>query len=614
MTNESECMTAPQLSLDLLNLKSAYCSQKLQPSDLMALVLERIHHCPSPHIWIFQTPESDLMKRAKALETLSTEERNQLPLFGIPFAVKDNIDVAGYPTTAGCPAYQYVPRHSATIVKKLEEAGAIVIGKTNLDQFASGLVGTRSPYGACPNPFDGRYISGGSSSGSAIALTLGLVSFSLGTDTAGSGRVPAAFNNIVGLKPTRGLLSLKGVVPACLSLDCPSIFALTCQDAWEVLQIASGYDPEGSFSRRAVWPQSLGLSEAFHFGVPLKRQLEFFGNAQAQTQFEKAIIALEKLGGTQVEIDYEPFAEAAHLLYGGPWLAERYAAIQGFIEASPEALFPVTRKIIEKGKNPSALETFRSLYRLDSLKRQIEPLWETIDLLVLPTTGTIYTLEQIENDPIVLNTNLGYYTNFMNLLDLCAWAVPSGFQVNGLPTGISLVAPAFHEKVIAEIAARFHQEQSVSMGATKHPLPQKISSFQHAQESSLLLAVFGLHLSGQPLNYQLVDCGAKLAFTGKTAPCYQCFVVDENTPKARPAAVRTSKEKGRSIALEVWEMPHTALGAFIARIGPPLGIGNVLLDNGSTVKGFICEGGNALDGLKEITEFGSWRVYLNQRT
>ena len=463
-------------SLDIQSLQKRYRGGELRPTALVEALYERIEACAVTNIWIHLLPKVTVLAQAARLEVVA--DPTALPLYGIPYAVKDNIDVAGEPTTAGCPAFSYTPAQSATVVDRLTEAGALLIGKTNLDQFATGLVGTRSPYGVCPNPFNLDYIAGGSSSGSAVAVSSGLVSFALGTDTAGSGRVPAGFNNIVGLKPSKGLISTKGVVPACRSLDCVSIFAQTCPDALTVLEVAQGFDPDDPFSRigprvesppippkggeKISVPPSGGLggqtcSETFCFGIPQASQLAFFGNGEYERLFAEAVNALSGLDGQAVEIDFAPFIETANLLYEGPWVAERYAAIKGFVTEQPEALLPITREIIEGGRRYSAVDVYESYYRLRAYHQQTAPLWQEIDFLVVPTSGTIYTIAEVEAEPLTLNSNLGYYTNFVNLLDLCAWAVPNGFQKNGLPMGVTFIAPAFQEARLAAMAAAFHR-------------------------------------------------------------------------------------------------------------------------------------------------------------
>jgi allophanate hydrolase len=458
------------VALDLASLTRLYRAGELTPGALVAGLIERIAARGEDHVWIHRMPDADLMARAAALEKAGPEG---LPLYGIPFAIKDNMDVAGLTTTAGCPAYAYVASETAPAVARLLDAGAILVGKTNLDQFATGLVGVRTPYGIPGNSFDPAYIPGGSSAGSAVAVAAGLASFSLGTDTAGSGRVPAAFNNIVGLKPTRGLLSCRGVVPACRSLDCVSIFALTGSDAAAVLAVAGAYDPGDAFSRRA--PEGFSVApeaapSAFRFGVPRPGQLEFFGNGDAAALFDKAVARLERLGGRKTVIDFEPFQDTARLLYDGPWVDERRAAVGDFIAANETATHPVTRQIIMEGKSYSAVDAYRAYYRLKALKQRTEPVWDDIDILVTPTAGTIYGIAEVEADPIRLNANLGYYTNYMNLLDLSAVAVPAGMLPNGLPFGVTLAAPAYCEPRLLAIGDAAHRAAGLPMGATGLPL------------------------------------------------------------------------------------------------------------------------------------------------
>ena len=419
------------------------------------------------------------------------------PLYGVPFAIKDNIDLAGLPTTAACPAYAYAPARSATVVQALVDAGAIPIGKTNMDQFATGLVGTRSPHGACSSVFDARYISGGSSSGSAVAVAKGLASFALGTDTAGSGRVPAAFNGLVGLKPTRGVLSTRGVVPACRTLDCVSILSLTSDDAHTVWNAARGFDADDGFSRAPRTGEGAApwLAGGFCFGVPPAGQLEFFGDGAAAALYAQAVERMEALGGRRVEIDFSIFRAAAELLYAGPWVAERYAAIREFVEAHAEEMNPVVRGIIEGARRYSAADAFAAEYGLRELRRAAEAQWERMDVLLLPTTGTIYTHEEVAADPVQLNTNLGYYTNFVNLLDLAAVAVPAGVRGNGLPFGVSLIGPAFSEAALLSVADRFHRAQS--------PVPGDMLDLAACPPGCVAVAVVGAHLGGQPLNYEL---------------------------------------------------------------------------------------------------------------
>ena len=454
------------MNLQISHLRNLYLSGALKPRDLVKQLDAEIGSEDSRHIWIRRLTLDEMLAYAKNLEGKNIAD---LPLYGVPFAIKDNIDLADIPTTAACPEYAYTPTKSATVVQKLIDAGAIPIGKTNLDQFATGLVGTRSPYGACQNSFNSEYISGGSSAGSAVSVALGLASFSLGTDTAGSGRVPAAFNNLVGHKPTCGLLSTSGVVRACRTLDCVSIFALTAEDAAQVLESAQGFDEEDAYSRKAIIRLNSLSGKSFSFGVPKPEQLAFFNNTETPELFKQAIQQLEALGGKAVEIDFEPFLETARLLYEGPWVAERYAAIRDFFDTKPEAIFPVTKQIIGGATKFSAADTYVSQYKLKALQRKAEAIWHTIDLLVTPTAGTIYTIDEVNADPIKCNSNLGYYTNFMNLLDLSATAVPTGFQQDGLPFGVTISAPAFKDMSLLTLAAKMQKISAKTLGATGLP-------------------------------------------------------------------------------------------------------------------------------------------------
>ena len=451
-------------SFDFTSLSRAFREKRASPISVMEEVLARIAAAGDDGVWISRVPDDALLAHAKALEARGP---TGLPLYGLPCAIKDNIDVAGLPTSCGCPDFSYAPATSAPVVERLREAGALIVGKTNLDQFATGLVGTRSPYGVPRNPFEPNYIPGGSSSGSAVAVASGLVAFALGTDTAGSGRVPASFGNIVGLKPTRGLLSTRGVYPACRTLDCVSIFALTVEDATLVAEVARGFDASDGYSREA--PEDFvaidQAPERFAFGVLPDSEREFFGNADGSALYAAAIERLTRLAGKMVVIDYKPFIEVNALLYTGPWLAERYGAVSDAIGASSDALHPVLRQIIASGAAISGADVFAGLHRLMELRQAIASIWREIDLLVLPTTGTTYRVAEIEAEPIALNANLGRYTNFCNLLDLSAIAIPAGFRRDGLPFGVTLFAPAFHDPLLAGIGSALHQAQDLPLGA-----------------------------------------------------------------------------------------------------------------------------------------------------
>jgi allophanate hydrolase len=587
-------------SLLIGDLRSGYRTKKFTPTDIITRLMDRADGEDHRRLWISRLSRDQVMGHVQALQSRPADE---LPLYGIPFVVKDNIDLAGVPTTAACPAFAYSPPRSAAVVERLLDAGAIPLGKTNLDQFATGLVGTRSPHGACRNAFDGSYISGGSSSGSAVAVATGLASFSLGTDTAGSGRVPAAFNNIVGLKPSLGRLSTRGVVPACRSLDCVSIFALTAQDAAAVLDVCEGFDPDDPFSRPL---RNAGIAN-LRFGVPRREQLQFFGDSDYARLFDEAVTRLESSGGARVDIDFGPFLEAARLLYDGPWVAERYAAVGRFMDAHPGALFPVTAQIIAGGKKPSAAEGFEAQYTLRSLKRAADAAWSQVDFILTPTAGTIYTIAAVEADPLRLNATLGYYTNFMNLFDLAGVAVPAGFRSDGLPFGVTLVGPESSDRALLAIADNVHRSSVTTLGATGAPLSPSAAKPPALAAGHIALAVCGAHMQGLPLNAQLRDRGAYFMQRTHTSPDYRLIALPGGPPH-RPGLLRVAGG-GAAIEIEIWGLPAEHLGSFVAGIPAPLGIGKVELRDGGVVPGFICEG-YAASGATDITEFGGWRAYL----
>jgi allophanate hydrolase len=593
------------ISLDIASLRQRYQSGELTPLALVEDLLARIAGEDSHAIWISRLGADALRAYARSLEG---KDIASLPLYGIPFAIKDNIDLAGLPTTAGCPEYAYTPEKHATVVQRLIDAGAIPLGKTNLDQFATGLNGTRSPYGACRNAFNPDFISGGSSSGSAVAVALGLASFSLGTDTAGSGRVPAAFNNLVGHKPSCGALSTRGVVPACRSLDAVSIFALTTEDAERVLAVAAGFDAEDEYSRPlAPHGFDFGRAAGFRFGVPMAKDLQFFGNTEAQRLFDEAVARMQALGGTPVAVDLAPFLETARLLYGGPWVAERYLAIRDFFDTQSDKVFPPVREIIAGGREVSAADTFAHLYKLRAFKRVCDAVWTDIDVMLTPTAGTIYRIEAMQADPIRLNSNLGYYTNFMNLLDLAATAVPAGFQHDGLPFGVTLIAPPHQDGPLLYLASRMQQSLGGKLGATAHLLPPA-ENLNLLADGQVRVAVVGAHLSGLPLNHQLIERNARLVSVTQTAPKYRFYALPDGK---RPGLIQV-ENNGAAIACEVWEMPASQFGSFVAGIPAPLGIGKLELADGAVVNGFICEDIGVADA-QDITEYGGWRAWLANR-
>ena len=588
--------------LQLSSLRSAYATGTT-PEQVIADVHRRIADSPA-EIWISRLPLEQALVQCR----LASERREggvELPLYGVPFAVKDNIDVAGLPTTAACPGFARTPAESAPVVSRLLEAGAIVVGKTNLDQFATGLVGTRSPYGACRNAFSNEHISGGSSSGSALAVALGLSSFALGTDTAGSGRVPAALNNVVGYKPSLGLLSTRGVVPACASLDCVSIFAASAGDAALVGGLCAGYDPADPYSR-SVSSTSSDRTE-FRFGTPRDADLEFYGDRQAEQAYLAALSTLARVGGTRVEIDFAPFRAAGALLYAGPWLAERLSSVEEFLDRNPDQLLPVTRQILERGRGVTGSATFRGQKQLRAYVQQARPTWQMCEVLALPTAPTVYTVAQIENDPLELNSRLGLYTTFVNLMDLSAVAVPAGFRADGLPFGLSLIGRAGTDLELLSIAARFHDSLQLPVGATGDRL--WALPIAPSRDGRMLLAVAGAHLSGQPLNHQLTSRGGKLVKTCRTTADYRLYALDTSPPK--PGLVREPGFQGPGIELEVWSLDAPSFGAFVDEVPAPLAIGMLALDDGSSVNGFVCEP-HALAQATEITEYGGWRRYRDR--
>ncbi|WP_338616255.1 allophanate hydrolase [Achromobacter sp. E1] len=578
-----------------------------QPEALLAgYAAEPGDNADKDNAWIRRVDRVQLDEQLDGLRLLLAAaggDLSRLPLYGVPFAIKDNIDAAGWPTTAACPAFAYTPQEDATVVRRLRAAGAILIGKTNLDQFATGLVGTRSPHGAVANTFNPDYVSGGSSSGSASVVARGIAAFSLGTDTAGSGRVPAGFNNIVGLKPTKGWLSTAGVVPACRTLDCVSIFALTVDDADKVAQVAGGYDDADPYSRSVPAGAARPWPKAPRLAVPAS--LEFFGDTEAAAVFDDAVRAL-RADGAQVEaIDFAPFSELAALLYQGPWVAERFAAVQSLWNENPDAINPVVRGIVEQAANYSALDAFKAEYRRAELTRRIHRALEGFDALVVPTSPSIYTIAQLEADPVTLNSRLGVYTNFANLADLSALAVPAGMRADGLPSGITLIGLAWQDRALAQFGRQWQARRGLPLGATGAPLPA-LAADGAPSADTVRVAVVGAHLTGMPLNHQLTSRHAVFVEKTATAGDYRLFALANTTPP-KPGLVKM--DSGAAIEVELWDVPVTAFGAFVAEIPAPLGIGTLELADGRLVKGFICEP-RGLEGARDITEFGGWRAYL----
>jgi allophanate hydrolase len=586
---------------------AAHRSGATTPEATIAACYARIRAHDDPAIFITLREEADARAEARAL---SARSKADLPLYGVPVAIKDNIDVAGLPTTAACPAFAYQARSDATCVARLRSAGAIVVGKTNLDQLATGLVGVRSPYGIPRNALDKTLIPGGSSSGSAVAVSAGLVPLALGTDTAGSGRIPAGLGNIVGLKPSLGLVSTAGVVPACRTLDCVSVFALTVDDAFAALRVMAGADPADPYSRPRPLGRPGALPAHVRVGVPVAGQRLFFGDKASAADYEAALARLTRLGATLVEIDIEPFYETARLLYEGPWVAERYITARDLIASAPEALHPVTRQIVLGGARPSAVDTFAALYRLEELRRVRDKVLQGIDALALPTMPTAYTVEEVLADPIDLNSRLGTYTNFVNLLDLCALAVPSALRPDGRPFGITLLAPAGHDAALATIGRVFHADTALPLGATGTSQPTLPAAPRIPRHGEVAIAVVGAHLSGMPLNRELTSLGGYLLEETTTAADYRLFALSGAAPP-KPGLLRVAAGQGAAVTVEVWAMPLEQFGRFVTAVPAPLAIGTLTLADGRTVKGFLVEAA-ATEGARDISGFGGWRAFVLQ--
>ena len=550
-----------------------------------------VYDAVQPQIWISRAGAGDILAAARAIDARVARGEN-LPLAGVPFAVKDNIDVAEFETTAGCPAFAYMPERSATVVGKLLEAGGIFVGKTNLDQFATGLVGTRSPYGIPRNAYNRAYVSGGSSSGSAIAVAAGLVPLALGTDTAGSGRVPAAFNHLVGLKPSKGRWSSTGLVPACRTLDCISVFADSVEDARLADSIIAGFDPGDPYSRRLADCQI----EPSRIGVPRPDQRGWFGDEESRRLYERALQVLSKQGKV-VELDIAFLNEAASLLYSGPWVAERTAALADLLAHNPEAIDETVRTVVAPGADIAAVNLFKGIYRLAELQRQAEEMWQSVDMLAFPTTGTTYRVSELMAAPVALNSNLGLYTNFVNLLDMAAVAIPAGARENATGFGITLIGPAGSDAGLMDSAEIYLSEAE---------LPALPPLDLEGKMETVKLAVVGAHLKDMPLHWQLTSRDAEFVGAFETAPTYRLYAIANSTPP-KPALVHS--DNGAAIKVEVYEMDVTAFGSFVAEVPAPLAIGTVTLADGSSVKGFVSEP-RATEGAEDITELGGWRAYI----
>jgi allophanate hydrolase len=597
-------MMRHDIPIDIRGLHEAY-ARGLDPAAVVESVFDAIDKAADPGIFISLV---DRKAARRAVGRLGRFDATSKPLWGIPFAVKDNIDLAGLPTTAACPAFAYTPKTSATAVERLVAAGAIPIGKTNLDQFATGLVGVRTPYPVPRNTFDPTIVPGGSSSGSAIAVARGIVPFALGTDTAGSGRVPAGLNNIVGLKPSVGAVSTRGVVPACSTLDCVSVFAGTVDDAWAVYAVMAGEDAADPFSRPIALGALTPAPPAPVIGIPRPADQKFFGDAAARAAWRASLQLLKGLGATLVEIDMTPFNETAALLYEGPWIAERFAAVAPFLAKHRRDMHPVTRQIVEKAKGFSAADAFTGIYRLEALKRATEPVWRRIDALAVPTAPCAPTLAEVAADPIGPNSRLGTYTNFVNLLGLAAIAAPGPMRKDGRAAGITLIGSRGRDAALASLARSFHAAAATTVGATGRPLPPLTPTPLSAPAGTIELVVVGAHLSGLALNHELRAAGATFLRAVTTEPSYELYALPGGPPE-RPGLLRVATGGGHAIAAEVWALPADGFARFVAGIPAPLGIGTLLLADGTRPKGFLCEA-EAIRGARNISSFGGWRAYL----
>jgi allophanate hydrolase len=585
-------------------LAAGHRSGSVSLKDTIETVYARIEAIGDPAIFITLRDMNAVHAEADAL----ARRGDLLPLHGVPVAVKDNIDVAGLPTTAACPAFAYTPERDAAAVARLRAAGALIIGKTNLDQFATGLVGARSPYGTPRNALRPDLIPGGSSSGSAVAVARGIVPLALGTDTAGSGRVPAGLNNIVGLKPSLGLVPASGVVPACRSLDCVSVFALTATDAFDALTVIAGYDEGDAFSRHMLLGELAAVPAELRIGIPRGKDRDFLGSSAAEAGFEAALRIVEGMGASLVEIDLGPFLHVARLLYDGPWVAERTAAVGEFIARNPDAIHPITKVIIAQGRVKSAVDAFNGFYRLRELGRTALKAFAEIDMLMVPTMPAACTLAQLEADPIGLNARLGTYTNFVNLLDLAGIAVPATLSADGLPTGVTFLAPAGRDAQLASLGATFHARTGLPLGALGVAQPPLGSLPPGLRSGEIAVAVVGAHLSSMPLNHELRALGARLLEGIATAPDYRLFALAGTVP-AKPGLLRIGTGEGAAIQVETWALSMEAFGRLVASVQPPLSIGTLTLADGRQVKGFLVEA-EAVNGAHDISSFGGWRAYV----
>jgi len=572
--------------------KAAYTNKQINIDGLIDYV-KTIRN--DDHAWIEIASAEQIQTQ---IEILKQQNIDNLPLFGVPFAVKDNIDVAGFHTTAACKEAEYLATRDAEVVTKLKLAGAVVIGKTNLDQFATGLVGVRSPYGAVQNSFNPAYISGGSSSGSSVVVAKGLVPFSLGTDTAGSGRIPAGHNNIVGLKPTKGWFSTTGLIPACRTLDVISIFALTVDDAWTVASVMQGYDETDEYSRSHPANVATQFSKK---KIAIPAQLEFYGDSETEKTFDIAIERVKELGYEVESIDFTNFNDLAKALYNDAWLAERTVAVEKLVNR--DQAHPVIAEIITQADNFTATDAFKAEYNRAVLARKINLALQPYDALMVPTSPTIYRIEDVEADPLIKNSHMGAYTNFVNFADLSAIALPNVIRTDGLPSGVTFIAPAWHDQALAHFAQTWQSTTSLQLGKSDQHYLKKVLI---QSKNSIKLAVVGAHLTGMPLNFQLTTRLGTLVKKTHTAKSYKLFALKNTTP---PKPGLQFDYDGQSIEVEVWDIPLANFGAIVAEIPAPLGIGNLQLEDGTWVKGFICEGYVISEAI-DISHFGGWRSYI----
>jgi urea carboxylase / allophanate hydrolase len=571
--------------------------------------------------WIsFSTPDQ-ITSQWEHVASLRSQG-HELPLFGVPFAVKDNIDAAGLPTTAACPAYAAVRgtvSEDAPVVARLKAGGAILIGKTNLDQFATGLVGTRSPYGAVPNAFDPTRVSGGSSSGSGFVVSNGLVPFSLGTDTAGSGRVPADLNNIVGLKPTRGALSARGVVPACRTLDCVSIFTLTVEDAETVLGVAEGYDEVDSYSRRRppLADRDRQAADTHTPRIAICASPNWFSREHQANAYETALKQARALGWKLEETDFSDLLKLANLLYEEPWVAERYAAISEFIQTSPDETDPVVRGILKKAETSNAVDYFSTEYLRQDLTREVTTQFAGYDAILVLTTPTFPTMADLLLEPVLENSILGTYTNFVNFLDWPAIAIPAGFRDDGLPFGNTLISTTWEEPKLFALSRQLLSVSERRLGATSLSHQESLRNVDSTSVSSenIQIAVVEAHLRGFPLNSDLVTRDATFVQSTQTASKYQLHALASiSSPVKKPGLRRVNGEgSGHAIEVEVWSLPKTQLASFVQTIVTPLGIGSIELQDGSWVHGFICEP-YGIETAVDVSKHGGWRGYIKSIT